>query len=177
MNLGLVLIGFVKLVVGLVLAALTVVLAYRVLARLLKSGHALEENPAAGVLHASSLLSLALLARNSLGALYDTIDLVVHGGAPSLAQLLKVAAHGLLHVGLALVLGTALLALGVWIFNRLTPGVDEVAAVGQGKLGPALVLGAILVVAALLTGPGLEALLAGLVPYPALPSGSSVSPS
>ena len=76
---------------------------------------------------------------------------------------------GGLHVGLALALGSMLLFLSVWLFNRLTPGVDEVAQVRAGALGPALVLGAILVTFALLAAPGLEALLSGLVPWPQLP--------
>ena len=141
-----------------------------------KSQVPLEDNVAIGVLHGSALVSLALLTRNSLSATYDTIDLALHRGPLNLAELLKVAAHGVLHVGLALALGTALLALGLWLFNWLTPQIDEVAAVGQGKVGPALVLGAILLVFAILTAPGLEALLSGLVPFPELPSGQMVAP-
>ncbi len=174
MNLSLILVGAVKLSLGIFLGGLGVVLAYAVLSRLLKSSRALEDNTAAGVLHASALLSLAMLARNSLLATYDTIDLTMHAGRPDAVGLLKILAHGILHVGLALALGTGLLFLGVWLFNRLTPGIDEVAAVGMGKVAPALVLGAILFVLALLAAPGLEALLAGLVPFPQLPTGTMV---
>lgn len=174
MNLSLILVGAVKLMLGIFLGGLGVVLAYAVLSRLLKSAQALEDNVAAGVLHASALLSLAMLARNSLRAIYDTIDLTMHVGQPNAVALLKVLAHGVLHVALALALGTGLLFLGVWLFNRLTPGIDEVAAVGKGKVAPALVLGAILVVLALLAAPGLDALLSGLVPLPQLPTGTMV---
>ena len=84
---------------------------------------------------------------------------------------------GGLHIGLALALGSALLAIGVWIFNFLTPGIDEVAAVRAGKIAPALVLGAILITLALLAAPGLEAILSGLVPYPQLPDGVGTTSS
>ncbi len=174
MNGSLVLIGAVKLAVGICFGGLGVVLAYGVLSRLLRSGQALEDNAAAGVLHASTLLSLAMLARNSLAATYDTIDLTMSRGAPNAVGLLKVLGLGVLHVGLALVLGTALLFLGVWLFNRLTPGIDEIAAVGRGKVAPALVLGAILVALSLLAAPGLEALLSGVVPFPQLPANTMV---
>jgi hypothetical protein len=173
-NLSLILVGAVKLLLGIFLGGVGVVVAYAVLSRLLKSAQALEDNVAAGALHASSLVSLAFLARNSLLATYDTIDLTMHAGKPDAIALLKVLGHGVLHVGLALALGTGLLFLGVWLFNRLTPGIDEVAAVGQGKVAPALVLGAILIVLAMLAAPGLEALLAGLVPFPQLPAGTMV---
>ncbi len=174
MNGPLLLAGAVKLFIGIGLGGLGVVLAYRLLSRLLSGdGQPLEENPAAGVLHASALLSLGILARQSLTSLYDTLDLVLLRGE-ILKTLPKVLFLGALHVGLAIALGSVLLALGVWLFNRLTPGVDEVAAVRSGKLGPALVLGAILVAFALLAAPGLEALLSGLVPYPELPAGMGI---
>lgn len=174
MNLSLLLVGVVKLAIGVFLGALGVVVSYRVVARTLKGGTPLVDNPAAGTLYACALVAVALLTRNSLLATYDTIDLAVHQGGIDVQALLRVLAHGVLHIGLALVLGTALLVVGVALFNRLTPGVDEVAAVGQGKLGPALVLGAILIVLALLSAPGLEALLSGLVPFPQLPQGTMV---
>lgn len=174
MNGALLAAGAVKLFIGIGLGGLGVVLAYRLLSRVLHGdGHLLEDNPAAGILHASALLSLGILARQSLTSLYDTLDLVLLRGEV-LKTLPRVLFLGVMHVGLALALGSVLLGLGVWLFNRLTPGIDEVAAVRAGKVGPALVLGAILVSFALLAAPGLEALLSGLVPYPALPEGLGI---
>lgn len=172
MNVGLMAAGAVKLFIGIGLGGLGVVLAWKLLSRLLQSaeGAPLEENPAAGILHASALVSLGLLVRQVLAALYDTIDLFLLRG-DFLKTLPRVLLLGGLHIGLALGLGSGLLALGVFIFNRLTPGIDELAAVRAGKIGPALVLGAILVMLALLAAPGLEAVLSGLVPYPQLPEG------
>ena len=178
MNGGLMAAGAVKLFIGIGLGGLGVVLAWKLLSRLLQSaeGLPLEENPAAGILHASALVSLGLLVRQVLAALYDTIDLFLLRGE-FLKTLPRVLLLGGLHIGLALALGSALLALGVWIFNRLTPGIDEIAAVRAGKIGPALVLGAILITLALLAAPGLEAILSGLVPYPQLPEGVGTTSS
>ena len=170
--------GAVKLFIGIGLGGLGVVLAWKLLSRLLQSaeGLPLEENPASGILHASALVSLGLLVRQVLAALYDTIDLFLLRGE-FLKTLPRVLLLGGLHIGLALALGSALLAIGVWIFNFLTPGIDEVAAVRAGKIAPALVLGAILITLALLAAPGLEAILSGLVPYPQLPEGVGTTSS
>lgn len=177
MNAGLLAAGTLKLFIGIGLGGLGVVLAWKLLSRLLQSAeHPLEDNPAAGVLHASALGSLGLLVRQVLAALYDTIDLFMLRG-DFLKTAPRVLLLGALHIGLALALGTALLALGVWLFNRLTPGIDELAAVRAGKLGPAVVLGAILLTLAILAAPGLEALLSGLIPYPQLPEGMGTSAS
>lgn len=167
-----------KLFIGIGLGGLGVVLAYRLLSRLLSTadGPPLEENPSAGILHGSALVSLGLLVRQVLVALYDTIDLFLLRG-DFLKTLPRVLLLGGLHIGLALALGSALLAMGVWLFNWLTPGIDEVAAVRAGKIAPALVLGAILITLALLAAPGLEAVLSGLVPYPQLPEGVGTTSS
>lgn len=178
MNAAVMAAGLVKLFIGIGLGGLGVALAWKMLTRVLSSGEGqpLEENPAVGVLHASALLSLAMLVRQTLTALYDTIDLFILRG-DIVRTIPRVLLLGGLHIGLALGVGGTLLAMGVWIFNRLTPGIDELAAVRAGKLGPALVLGAILVTLALLAAPGLEALLSGLIPYPQLPEGVGTTTS
>ena len=171
MNGALLVAGAVKLVLGIGLGGLGVFVAWKVLSRLLASpdGVALEDNPAAGILHASALVALSLLTRQTLGALFDTIDLFLARGDAQ-GALPKVLLLGGLHVALGLGLSVGLLAIGLWLFDRLTPGIDELAAVRAGKVAPALVLGAIVISLALLAAPGFEAFLAGLIPWPALPS-------
>lgn len=171
MNGALLVAGLIKLIIGIGLGGLGVFLSWKVLTRMLTAPDALPlaENPAAGVLEASTLISLSLLVRQTLSALFDTIDLFMARGNP-VAALPKIILLGGLHVGLALGLGSGLLAFGLWLFDRLTPGIDELALVRAGRVGPALVLGAILISLALLASPGLEAMLAGLIPYPELPS-------
>ena len=175
MNGALLAAGLVKLFIGIGIGGLGVVLGWKLLSRLLSSaeGLPLEENPAAGVLHACSLVSLGILARQVLAALFDTIDIFLLRGE-FLTTLPRVLFLGGLHVTLALAIGAAVLVLGVWLFNRLTPGIDELAAVRAGKLGPALVLGGILITLSLLAAPGLEAVLSGLIPLPQLPEGVGV---
>jgi hypothetical protein len=178
MNGALLAAGAIKLFIGIGIGGLGVALAWSLLSRVLSRGEGvpLEENPAAGLLHASALLSLGILVRQVLSALYDTIDLFLLRGE-LLKTLPRVLLLGGLHIALALGLGASILMLGVFLFNRLTPGIDEVAAVRAGKLGPALVLGAILVTLSLLAAPGLEALLTGLIPLPTLPEGVGVTTS
>lgn len=178
MNAAVMAAGLVKLFIGIGLGGLGVALAWKLLTRVLWSGQGgvHEENTATGVLHASALLSLAMLVRQTLAALYDTIDLFIARG-DIVRTIPRVLLLGGLHIGLALIVGGSILAMGVWLFNRLTPGVDEIAEVRAGKVGPAIVLGAILVTLALLAAPGLEALLSGLIPYPQLPDGVGTTTS
>jgi uncharacterized membrane protein YjfL (UPF0719 family) len=153
-NLALIFLGILKLGVGIFVGGLGVFAAWRLLSKALRLDSVLD-NPAAGLVHGSVLLALAILIRNSLGATYDTIDLLLRRGVPAAGVLGKLALHSVAHIALALILGSALLGMGLWLFDRLTPGIDEVEAVRAGKIGPALLLSAIVVTLALLAAPGL----------------------
>jgi uncharacterized membrane protein YjfL (UPF0719 family) len=89
----------------------------------------------------------------------------------------RLALFAVLHVVLSLGVGTAVLALGVLLFDKMTPGLDELAEVRRGNVALALVLSAMLVVIALLTAPGLQAALNGLIPFPQLPEGVLRAPA
>lgn len=180
MDFTLLLTGLIKVAFGGLVAALGIWLAYRGLNRILGTD-AIEDlrqgNTAAGIVHAASLLSLGLLVRHAVQATSEAVDLTVR--IPTFQPLLvaKLALFSLLHVGLSLAVGSAVLGLGILVFNRMTPGLDELDEVRRGNLAPALVLAAILVVLALLTAPGLQAALNGLIPFPQLPDAMLRAPA
>jgi hypothetical protein len=173
------LIGVAKLLFGLLAAALGIYVAFRALVRLLGTNGAGGQPGATaiGTLEAASVVALGILGRNTLGATYDAIDLLLARHALSGPVLAKVALYALIHLAFTLLVGAAILGLGLWLFNRVTPDIDEMAEVRKGNLGAALMLSAILVVLALLTAPGLQAALNGLVPFPDLPDQVIIPPS
>jgi hypothetical protein len=56
-------------------------------------------------------------------------------------------------------------------------GVDEIAEIRKGNVAPAIVLAAVMVVLALMTAPGLENALEGLLPLPELGRDEVLIPS
>ena len=64
--------------------------------------------------------------------------------------------------------GNQRLALGTFLFTKLTRNVDEMEEIRKGNVAPAIVLAAVMVVLALMTAPGLEMALEGLIPMPQL---------
>jgi len=180
MNLLLVAIGLSKVIFGGLVAALGIWLAFRGLNRLLGTIPTVDlqkGNAAAGIVHAASLFALGLLVQNAVNATFDAVDLTFHSASVQPGALARLILFALMHVGVSLLVGTAVLALGVVLFDRITPGVDELAEVRRGNVALALVLAAILLVIALLTAPGLQAALNGLIPFPELPSSTYRSPS
>ncbi|HSP81357.1 MAG TPA: DUF350 domain-containing protein [Myxococcaceae bacterium] len=180
MNLLLVAVGLSKVIFGGLVAALGIWLAFRGLARLLGTHPTVEleqGNVAAGIVHAASLLALGLLVQNAVNATFDAVDLTFRSPSLTPGLFVRLTFYAVMHVGLSLAVGAGVLALGVLLFDRMTPGLDELAQVRQGNVALALVLAAILVVLALLTAPGLQAALDGLIPFPQLPPDTFRAPA
>lgn len=172
MNLTLVTVGLIKILFGGLVAALGIWLAFRGLNRLLRT-NAVEDlrqrNTAAGIVHAASLLALGVLVQHAVQATSDAMDLTFRSPPFHPVMVGKLLLFAILHVVLSLGVGTAVLAGGVLLFDKMTPGIDELDEVRKGNVSLALVLAAILLVIALLTAPGLQAALNGLIPFPQLP--------
>lgn len=181
MNLNLFLIGLGKVAFGLLVAAVGIFIATRLLGRMLKFGKIDEElakgNLAAAALVASSVMSLGLLAQHAVVATFSAMDLAFHGQAITGTVVVTFLIYGLSHVIVSFIIGSLVLVIGAGIFNRLTKGVDELAEVRKGNLAPALVLGAVLIVLAIMTAPGLEMALNGLLPLPTLARDELMTPT
>jgi uncharacterized membrane protein YjfL (UPF0719 family) len=181
MHLSLFLLGLGKVVFGIVVGAAGIFSASRLLGRLVRWGDTEAEiqrgNMAAAVLEASALVAFGILVQHAVSATFSAMDLTYRGHDLAAGMLGRFAVYGLLHVGVSLAVGACALAVGAWIFGRLTRGIDELAEVRKGNIGPAMVLGAVLVVMALVTAPGLQTALDGLLPLPTLARDELVAPS
>lgn len=173
MNSTLFLLGVAKLIFGVLIAAFGIFFSLRVVHRLLKIEGAEKAlaagNIALGVMQASCLIALGLLVQPAVQASFDAVDLLYRGQSLSPRMLGRFGMYAFLHVGTALVVGSACVTLGVQIFDRLTKGIDELAEIRRGNVAPALALGAVLVMMSLLAAPGVRTMLDGLLPLPELP--------
>lgn len=181
MNISLFLMGLGKIAFGIVIGAAGIFLASRVLGKLLRWGEMDAElrrgNMGAAILGGAGLLALGLLVQHAVTATFSAMDLMYRGQKLSPPMAGRFLLYGLIHVGLSLVVGAVALAAGAWIFARLTRGVDELAEIRQGNIAPAIVLGAVLIVMALMTAPGLQTALDGLLPLPTLARDELMMPS
>jgi uncharacterized membrane protein YjfL (UPF0719 family) len=181
MNSSLFFVGLAKVLFGIAVGALGIFFASRALGKLLRWGDVDAEvqggNMAAGVLKGAGLVALGLLVQHAVTATFSAMDLLYRGEALRPAMLAQFAAYGLAHVSFSLAVGACVLALGAFLFNRMTRGVDEMAEVRRGNVAPAIVLGAVMIVMALMTAPGLQMALDGLLPLPTLGRDEGVTPS
>jgi uncharacterized membrane protein YjfL (UPF0719 family) len=172
MNLSLMLVGLAKALFGIVVGALGIFVAGRALHRLMGSGEVdaaqRSGNVAVGVLKAGSLVALGVLLQHPVVATFNAMDLMYRGESFTFGILRRFLTYAAIHLGVSIVVAALVLALGTWLFARLTREVDEMAEIRRGNAAPALVLAAVMIVLALMTAPGLETTLDGLLPLPEL---------
>lgn len=173
MNQTLFLLGLCKLAFGVVVGAVGIVLGLRLLSLLLRQKDNDKEigkgNVAIGLLQAANLLALGILVQHAVTATFDAIDLLYRGQAFHVRMLGRFAFYAVLHVGASMLAGALMIAVGSFIYGRLTPDIDELEEVRRGNVAPALVMAAVIVVMALVAAPGLRSTLDGLLPLPELP--------
>lgn len=181
MNLTFFLMGLGKIVFGILVGAAGIWSATRLLGRLVRWGESDDAikrgNMAMATLSASALLSFGILVQHAVTATWSAMDLMYRGRDLSGQAVVRFTVYGLVHVAVSLVVGTFALFVGTWIFGRLTRGVDELAEVRRGNVAPALVLGAVMIVMALVVAPGLQTALDGLLPLPTLAADELLAPS
>lgn len=181
MNTSLFLVGLAKLAFGVVVGAFGIFFGTRVLQKLLHDRDTDREiasgNVAIGILQAGALVALGLLAQPAVQATFDAMDLLYRGQALAPHMGTRFFVYAALHVGTALVVGAGVIAIGTFLYVKLTRGVDELGEVRRGNVAPAITLAAVLVVLAMLAAPGLRSILDGLLPLPELPRNVVPMPS
>ncbi len=181
MNTSLLVVGLAKALFGLLVGAAGIFVAARALHRLLGSGetdeHTKAGNTAFGIFKAGSLVALGILLQPAVVATFDAMDLLYRDQELTAVAARRFVTYAGIHVGLSVVVGACGLALGTWLFTKLTKGVNELEEIRKGNLAPALVLAAVMVVMALMTAPGLRTALDGLLPLPSLGRDEVTAPS
>jgi uncharacterized membrane protein YjfL (UPF0719 family) len=171
-NTSLFLVGLAKALFGILVGAAGIFLAARALHRLLGSGstdsQTREGNVAVGVLKAGSLVALGILLQHAVSATFNAMDLLYRDAEITVLTLRRLGTYAAIHLSVSIVVSAVVLALGTWVFTKLTRGVDEMAEIRKGNVAAAVVLAAVMVVLALMTAPGLQMALDGLLPLPEL---------
>lgn len=172
MNGSLLLVGLAKVLFGVVVGAVGIFLGLRIVNLFTRQRDAEEQlgrgNLAIGILEAACLLALGIMTQHAVQATFDAMDLLHRDRAITSKALVHFCFYGAVHVGVSLLVGAIVIALGTALFGWLTRGVDEMREVRSGNAAPALVLAAVIVVLALVTAPGLRTTLDGLLPIPEL---------
>ena len=173
MNADLLMTGGAKLLFGAFVGVIGVVLGAWLVARILGIKDPAEElrggNHAVALVMAASVLAIGLMVKNAIGATFNAVDLI--GRSSGVAESMgtgHIFMYAGVHLLASITVSVLIVLLGVWVFTRMTRGVDEIKEAKEGNLAPAIVLATVMVVLAILVSPGLRTLLDGLLPLPTL---------
>ncbi len=124
-----------------------------------------ENNVAVGIVLASMVVSCALVVRAAVFPVISTLQTELGSGidASDVARLIGWALLFVLFAGAGAV---GAMVVGVRIFMRLTPEIDELAELRRNNVAVAIALAGFLLVMALFLSSGVESFLSALMPQP-----------
>lgn len=162
--------GLFELILAVVLGVLTTWFAFYRFTKMTRNIEEMSElkknNVAVGILLGTTILSVALVVKETSDPVASSLQTVVQAGL-SVAGVLKVVGIGLGSIAVAMVMSLAAIWIALRIFLRLTREIDELAEIRANNVAVAIVLGCVIVVIGLFLGHGIRSLLAAIIPMPA----------
>lgn len=156
--------GLLQLVLGIVFALVAVYMGIRVFDRFTKGVDEIQElkrgNVAVGILLASVVFAIATVVRTGVDGV-TTAFFGLPAGATVTDYALAVAA-ALVQLTIALVLATAAIRMALWVFDAITPTIDEEQEIRNGNVAVAIVLAGVIVSVASVIASGVSDLSASV---------------
>jgi uncharacterized membrane protein YjfL (UPF0719 family) len=162
--------GFLEFALTFLLSFVLVFATYKILMRL--TPHFDEEkqlrrkNAAVGLVLGSILLGEAIIVKQAVYPVMSVIQLFVFGGnkgAPSFFRMLGLSIGYVFLSGLLAVLS---ILLSFWLFDRLTPGIDQYDEIRAGNVAIAVFMALLILAISVLASSGVAALTRALIPFP-----------
>ena len=170
MSLQQILFGFVELLVSVLVSFVLIFGTYRAILALTKrfdeENQLKKGNAAVGVVLGGILIGEVIIVRQAIYPVMAVLQIFVMGGERSLPAFLRLAGLSIGYVLLAGVLAVLCILFSLWLFDRMTPGIDEFEEIKAGNVAVAVFMALLVVAVALLIGSGVSGLTKALVPFP-----------
>jgi uncharacterized membrane protein YjfL (UPF0719 family) len=128
------------------------------------------KNVSVGVVLGSILLGQAIVVKQAIYPVMAVIQIFVLGGQRSVPDYLKVLGLSVGYILMSGSLAILVIFFCFWLFDRLTPGIDQYHEIRQNNLAIAIFMGLLIVGVSLLVGSGVSALTRALIPFPTVGS-------
>jgi len=162
--------GFLEFAVTLVLGFLLVFVTYKILLKLTprfdeeKQLH--RRNAAVGLSLGSILVGEAVIVKQAVYPVMAVVQLYSLSDQKSFAGFLRMMALAGGYILLAGLLAVLCLLLCFWLFDKLTPGIDQYHEIREGNVAIAIFMALLVLAVSLLVSEGVSALTRALIPFP-----------
>ncbi len=169
-----VLFGFLEFVLTILTSFFLTFATYKFLLRL--TPHFDEEkqlhrkNAAVGLVLGSILVGQAVVVKQALFPVMAVVQIYATGPVRTFPSLLKMLGLSAGYVLIAGILAVLAIVLSFWLFDKLTPGLDQYHEVREGNLAVAVFMALFLVAVCILISSGVSALTRALIPFPRIGS-------
>ncbi len=166
--------GLFELMLSVLISFFLIFATYRILLALtrrfdeekqLKSG-----NKAVGIVLGSILIGEVIVVKQAVYPVMAVLQIFFMGEKRSVPAFLELAGLSVGYVLLAGVLAVFSILFSLWLFDKMTPGIDEYEEVKGGNIAVAVFLAMMIVAVSLLISSGVSGLTKALIPFPPIGS-------
>jgi len=125
-----------------------------------------KKNTSVGIILGSVLLGEAIVVKQAVYPVMAVIQIFVLGKERSIVSFLKMIGLSVGHVVLAGILALVCILFSFWLFNRLTPKIDQYEEIKDNNLAVALFMAFFIIAVCLLISQGVSGLTRALIPFP-----------
>jgi len=125
-----------------------------------------KKNVSVGVVLGSILLGQAIVVKQAIYPVMAVIQIFTTGSNKDIVSFIKVLGLGIGYIVLAGILAILCIILSFWMFDKLTPGIDQYLEVRENNLAVAIFMALYVIGISLLISSGVSALTRALIPFP-----------
>lgn len=165
-----VVLGLLEFVLTLVIGFFLVFATYKVLLKLTPRFDQVKQlhrgNAAVGVALGSILVGQAIIVMQAVYPVMAVVQLYALDSGRDAGALLRTVGLIVGYILLAGLLAVLSILLSFWLFDKLTPGIDEYHEIREGNVAIAVFMALLIVAMSLLVSSGVAALTRALIPFP-----------
>jgi len=125
-----------------------------------------KKNTSVGIILGSVLLGEAIVVKQAVYPVMAVIQIFVLGQERGIDSFLKMIGLSVGYVVLAGILALVCILFSFWLFNRLTPKIDQYEEIKDNNLAVALFMAFFIIAVCLLISQGVSGLTKALIPFP-----------
>jgi len=165
-----VVLGLLEFILTLIIGFFLVFVTYKILLKLTprfdqeKQLH--RRNTAVAVALGSILVGQAIIVMQAVYPVMAVVQIYTLDGSKDAGSLLRTVGLVVGHILLAGLLAILCILLSFWLFDKLTPGIDQYHEIREGNVAMAVFMGLLIIAMSLLVSSGVAALTRALIPFP-----------
>lgn len=166
--------GFIEFLIAIFISFILIFGTYRLLLILTpgfdEERQLKKKNLSVGIILGSILLGQALIVKQAIYPVMAVIQFFILGEDKSVGSFLRMLGFSVGYVVLAGFLAIVCILFSFWLFNRLTPGIDQYEEIKDNNTAVALFMGLLVIGICLLISAGVSGLTRALIPFPEIGS-------